>query len=94
MQAWSAVLALLRQSGVTADDIDLWLRPLVLLDLVPDGDIDRLILGAPNRSTAMRVEQRFARQIEAALAALLGRPITIAVTLIHDWLDDRSSATA
>jgi hypothetical protein len=91
-QAWSAVIALLRQSGVTAGDIDLWLRPLLLLDLVQTGDTDRLILGAPNRSTAMRVEQRFVAQIEAALAALLGRPVAIAVTLTHDWLDSRSMA--
>ncbi len=92
VQAWSAVLALLRQSGVTAGDIDLWLRPLVLLDRIPEEEIDRLLLGAPNRSTAMRVEQRFAHQIEAALTALLGRPVSIAVTLIHDWLDNRSTA--
>jgi hypothetical protein len=94
VQAWSAVLALLRQRGVTAGDIDLWLRPLILLELIPETDTTRLILGAPNRSTAMRVEQRFAAQIESALAALLGRPVSLAITLIHDWLDDRSSATA
>ena len=94
VQAWSAVLALLPQSGVTTSDIDLWLRPLVLLELIPEDDTDRFHLGAPNRSTATRVEQRFARQIEAALAALLGRPVSIAVTLIHDWLDNRSSASA
>jgi chromosomal replication initiation ATPase DnaA len=94
VQAWSAVIAILRQSGVTAGDIDLWLRPLLLLELIPEGDADRLILGAPNRSTAMRVEQRFAAQIESALSALLGRPVSVAVTLTHDWLDNRSSATA
>ena len=77
-----------------AGDIDLWLRPLVPLDLIPEENIDRLILGARNRSAAARVEQRFVGDIEHALAALMGRPVTIAVTLVHDWLDERSSAPA
>jgi len=92
VQAWSAVLALLRQGGVTSSNIDLWLRPLVLLELIPDGETDRLLLGAPNRSTVTRVEQRFTGDIEHALASLLGRPVAIAVTLTHDWLDDRAFA--
>lgn len=29
LQVWPTVLALLRQSGVPATDVDLWLRPLV-----------------------------------------------------------------
>jgi chromosomal replication initiation ATPase DnaA len=93
-QAWSAVLTLLRQQGVTAGDLDLWLRPLVLLEFIPDDDTDRLVLGAPNRSTATRVQQRFAHQIEAAFAALLGHPVAVAIILTHDWLDARQSASA
>ncbi len=92
VQAWAAVLALLRQDGVTAGDIDLWLRPLILLEIAPEGDIDQLLIGAPNRSTAMRIEQRFTHQIQDALGALLGRPVAVAVTLIHDWLDKRATA--
>jgi hypothetical protein len=94
VQAWSAVLALLRQNGTTAGDVELWLRPLMPLELLSDNGTDRLIIGAPNRATVMRVEQRFAGEIEDALAAILGRPVAVHVTLTHDWLDERSSATA
>jgi hypothetical protein len=93
LQVWPAVLAHLRQDGVSAGDIDLWLRPLLLLELMPGVDADELLLGAPNRATLLRVEQRFAPQIEAALTALLGHPIAIAVTLTTTWLDDRPAAT-
>ena len=90
-QVWPAALALMRQSGVAAGDIDHWLRPLILLDLDVDGEHDRLILGAPNRAALLRAG-RYTFQISNALATLLGRPIVIAITLIHDWLDDRAAA--
>jgi hypothetical protein len=90
-QVWPAALALLRQSGVPAGDVDHWLRPLILLALDVDGERDRLILGAPNRATLLRAD-RYTFQISDALATLIGRPIVIAITLIHDWLDDRAAA--
>lgn len=92
-QVWPAALALLRQSDVPAGDVDHWLRPLIPLDLDVDGGRDRLILGAPNRATLLRAG-RYAFQISGALAALIGRPVVISITLIHDWLDDRASASA
>ena len=83
-QVWPAVLALLRQSGVPAADVDHWLRPLMLLDLDTSGEFDRLILGAPNRATLLRIE-RYTFQVSDALATLLGRPITITAILTHDY---------
>lgn len=91
-QVWTTVLALLRQDGVPAGEVDLWLRPLVLLEAIPEGDLDRIVLGAPNRATVQRVKQRFGGQIEAALAALLGGRFRVDIILTHDWLDRRSAA--
>ena len=92
-QVWPAALALMRQHGVPAGDVDHWLRPLILLDLDVDGQHDRLILGAPNRAALLRAD-RYAFQISDALATLLGRPIVIAITLIHDWREDRQIAAS
>lgn len=91
IQIWPAALALLRQEGVSAADVDHWLRPLVLLALEVDGDHDRLILGASNRATLLRAD-RYAFQISDTLSTLIGHPIVIAIILIHDWLDDRAAA--
>jgi hypothetical protein len=82
VQVWPAVLALLRQAGVSVADVDHWLRPLVLLDIDTTGD--RLIIGAPNRATLLRGD-RYTTQIEDALATLLGRSIAVTLQLTHDW---------
>ncbi len=91
VQLWPTALSLLRHHGVPAADIDHWLRALAVLDLVIERDGDRVTLGAPNRACALRGE-RYTAHIEETLAAILGRPITVAITLTHDWLDARSRA--
>ncbi|MCO5223096.1 MAG: hypothetical protein M9947_16205 [Thermomicrobiales bacterium] len=89
VQVWASVLSLLQHDGVPAGEVDLWLRPLALLHLDTDRDGERLLIGAPNRATAQRVEQRFRAEIETALSAFLGRAIQVEIVLTHDWLDNR-----
>ena len=93
-QVWPAALALLRQHGVPAADVDHWLRPLSILELsIGEDGAECLILGASNRAALVRGE-RYITHLEEVLLAILGRPMTISLVLTHDWLDDRASITA
>ncbi len=91
VQLWPMALSLLSHHGVPVTDIDQWLRPLAVLDLAIENEGNRLTLGAPNRACLLRGE-RYTAHIEETLAAILGRPIRVAIALTHDWLDDRSRA--
>ncbi len=90
LHVWPAVLALLIQDGVSAADVDHWLRPLCLLEYAPGAGTDELRIGAPNRATLLRGE-RYTAQIEEALATILGCPTIATIVLIHDWLDTRAT---
>lgn len=92
LQLWPLVLAHLQQDGLPASELELWLRPAVVLAVEPGERHDTIVLGAPNRSAAVRIEQRFGHRIEQVLVALLGRPVAVSVMLLSAWLDDRSAA--
>ncbi|HEU0165174.1 MAG TPA: hypothetical protein VFQ54_09015, partial [Thermomicrobiales bacterium] len=91
-QIWALALTDLREGGVVPrQDIEAWLRDVVILAVDDDAGTIGVRLGVPHVLAARRIEGRFLPAIRQALGRLLetsagGHEIVIDVTLTRDWL--------
>lgn len=82
-QLWAAVLEELRTSGdVGRANYDTWLRGTALIGR---GDGGSLVVGVPHALAQRRVASRFAPQLRAAVATIVGVPLPIEVVVARDW---------
>lgn len=80
-QVWAAALEHLARWGeIGRGDLDTWLRPAALIGR----DGATLIVGAPNGVTRERIATRLLPVLRAGLAAAVGAPVEVAVTVAGD----------
>jgi hypothetical protein len=87
-QVWAAVMAEIERGGrLSRANLDAWVRSTRLLGRSGDGGAGTaLIVGAPNESTRRRVIQRFAPEVRAAIAAIVGVALPVEFVVTGDWL--------
>jgi hypothetical protein len=79
-QVWAATLAeLTRGGGVSATDLEAWLRPAALIGR----EGEALVIGTPNSAARDRIASRLLPEVRSALARVLGVALPVTVVVSH-----------